>query len=133
VLRLGVLQAQLAIVPAKYIQIIETMSIRILPLVWSLAGLLAGGIIGASFGVIQNAASRRHLERQQAGQLNNGWAVMPSSMRRIAYLLGALALVQLIFPLLFTTGYQWWVSVGVVTGYGLLLFVQLRQRLAQTH
>jgi len=39
--------------------------------------------------------------------------------------------VQLFCPLLFTNGYQWWVSGGVAAGYGTMLFLQLRQRLSE--
>jgi len=48
-------------------------------------------------------------------------------MKRVAYLLVALVLVQIVCPLLFIDGSQWWVSGGVVVGYGALLFRQLRQ------
>ncbi len=54
---------------------------------------------------------------------------MPGSMRRVAYLLIVLALVQIISPALFAGGSQWWVSAGVAGGYGGLLLWQLRQRL----
>jgi hypothetical protein len=56
---------------------------------------------------------------------------MPGSMRRTAYLLVALALVQLVCPLLFTNGCQWWVSGGVVLGYGALLYRGLRGKMAR--
>ena len=102
-------------------------------LVWSLAGLFGGALIGASFGAIQEAALRRHRKREQAGKLNSGWGIVPGSMRRVAFLLAALALIQLTFPLLFTNGFQWWVSGGVVAGYGTMLLLQLRQRLSETH
>ena len=49
---------------------------------------------------------------------------------RVAYLLVAMALVQLICPLLFADGVQWVVSAGVLFGYGSVLFRQLKQRLA---
>jgi hypothetical protein len=40
-------------------------------------------------------------------------------------------LVQMICPMLFKDGStQWWVSGGVVAGYGLMLALQLRQRLS---
>src|SRR5258708_296444 len=39
-------------------------------------GLLAGAIIGLSFGYVQEAAWRRHQRLQQEGKFNNGWAVM---------------------------------------------------------
>jgi hypothetical protein len=98
----------------------------------SVAGLIAGGAIGLGFGLIQGAAQRRYEKLQQIGQLKNGWAVMPGSMRRVTYLLMALALVQVISPALFADGTQWWVSIGVVGGYGALLFWQLRQRMIST-
>jgi hypothetical protein len=95
-----------------------------------LAALAAGGLIGYVFGTIQQIALRRNEKRQETGQLNSGWAVMPGSGRRVAYLLIALVLVQLICPLFFVNGSQWWVSGGVVLGYGTILYRQLRQRQA---
>jgi hypothetical protein len=94
-------------------------------------GLIAGGMIGFAFGVIQNAALRRNEKRQLEGKLNNGWRVMPGSGVRVAYLMIALVLVQIICPLLFKDGTQWWVSAGVVIGYGIVLFRQLQQQLAR--
>jgi hypothetical protein len=102
----------------------ETYLIEILR---SLVALILGGAIGVAFGLIQNAARRRHEKLQENGKLNNGWAVMPGSMRRVAYLLIALVLVQMISPALFAGFSQWCVSAGVVAGYGALLFGQLRQ------
>jgi len=92
--------------------------------------IAAGGLIGVTFGSIQEAAARRNQQLQSAGELNSGWAVMPGSMRRVAYLLVALAGVQFFCPLLFKNGCQWWVSGGLVAGYGAMLWRQLRRRLA---
>jgi hypothetical protein len=111
----------------------KTMQIQIMPLIWSVTAALAGILIGLSFGKLQTLAWRRHQRLAQAGKMDTGWTVMPGSMRRVGYLLVALALVQLLCPLLFTNGYQWWVSGGVVAGYGTILFLQLRQRLSQPH
>lgn len=97
----------------------------------SATALSAGVLIGLAFGAIQKAAAKKNQQLQSAGRLQSGWAVMPGSMRRIAYLLVALAGVQLICPLLFTNGCQWWVSGGVAAGYGLCLYWQLRHRLAE--
>jgi hypothetical protein len=96
----------------------------------SVVALTAGTMIGYSFGLIQKAAARRNQHLHASGHLQSGWAVMPGSMRRVAYLLVALAGVQLICPLLFTGGYQWWVSGGVVVGYGSILLQELRRRRA---
>ena len=97
-------------------------------MIQSLTALLVGAIIGVGFGMLQDAARRRYEKRQQSGELKSGWAVMPGSGARVAYLLIALVLIQLICPLLFQNGTQWWVSGGVVGGYGIALFRQFRQR-----
>jgi hypothetical protein len=107
------------------------MGFQLTTLAKAMLALLAGGTIGASFGLIQQAAWRRHQKLQDTGKFNTGWAVMPGSTRRVAYLLVALVLVQLVCPLLFTDGLQWSVSAGVASGYGLVLFRQLRQRSSQ--
>jgi hypothetical protein len=106
------------------------MQIQLVNVLWSTSGLMVGALIGAAFGMIQDAARRRYQRRQQNGSFTNGWAVMPGSMRRVAYLLVALAFVQFACPLLFVDGIQWWVSGGVVAGYGWMLYKQLRDRLA---
>src|SRR2546422_645365 len=94
------------------------MHIQILDVVRSLGALLAGGVIGFAFGTFQNLALRRNQKRQQSGELTNGWAVMPGSMRRVAWLLVTLVAVQILCPLLFADGSQWWVSGGLLIGYG---------------
>ncbi len=99
----------------------------------AIIGLISGGLIGVGFGTIQNAARLRNERLQQSGELNTGWAVMPGSGMRVAYLLVVLVLVQIACPLLFSDGTQWWVSGGVVGGYGLVLFQQLRERMSQNN
>ncbi len=94
-----------------------------------LAALVGGGLIGLSFGRLQQAATRRHQELAQSGQLKAIWTLIPGAGARVAYLLIALALVQLICPLLFVDGTQWFVSAGLLVGYGLTLYSQLRLRL----
>ena len=103
------------------------MQIQLMVVIRSLAALIAGGVIGLGFGLVQQIALRRNQKLEQSGRLQSGWAVMPGSMKRVAYLLVALVLVQIVCPLLFIDGSQWWVSAGVVVGYGALLFRQLRQ------
>jgi len=94
--------------------------------------LLAGGMIGYTFGVIQVSAALRYEKLQLQGKFTSGWAATPGSFRRVAYLLVALALVQFLFPVFFTVGgaSQWCVSGGVVGGYGWTLYRQMRKRLA---
>ena len=103
------------------------MTTSLIDILRSLLGLTLGGTIGLGFGLIQDAAHRRLVKRQDSGRLNNGWAVMPGSMRRVAYLLVALVAVQIASPALFADGTQWWVSAGVAGGYGAMLFWELRR------
>ena len=95
----------------------------------TIVGLGAGSLIGYAFGLLQNAALRHHQQLEQSGKLKSAWSLMPGSGARVAYLLTALALVQLICPLIFEGGTQWVVSGGVVFGYGWMLLIQLRLRL----
>jgi hypothetical protein len=106
------------------------MPAQLMNLFISLAALIAGFMIGAGFGMVQNAARRRYEKRQTVGKLKSGWAVMPGSAKRVMYLVLTLVLVQIVCPLLFKGGIQWWVSGGVVLGYGLILYRQLRERLS---
>jgi hypothetical protein len=97
-----------------------------------LAGVLAGSTIGYAFGLLQAVALRRNEERQRSGKLKNGWSLMPGSGARVAYLLLLLIGIQLICPMLFRGGTEWWVSGGLVLGYGWTLFKQLQLRRSET-
>ena len=99
-------------------------------LLMAAAGLMAGLTIGFAFGKVQEAAYKRNMERQQLGRLQSGWSVMPGSFTRVAMLLLALALVQMVCPLLFVRNTEWWVSGGLVCGYGWMLYRQMRQRMS---
>jgi hypothetical protein len=94
----------------------------------SILGLIAGGFIGAGFGLVQESARQRNERLQKTGKLKSGWAVMPGSGKRVVYLLVALVLIQMVCPLLFNEGVRWWVSLGVAGGYGFILFRQLGRR-----
>jgi hypothetical protein len=97
----------------------------------SIAALVVGGMIGCAFGALQNVARRQNEKREAEGTMKSGWSLMPGSGVRVAYLLITLVLIQFICPMLFNNGStQWWVSGGVVAGYGLMLALQLRQRLS---
>jgi hypothetical protein len=93
-------------------------------------GFIVGGLIGAAFGAIQNAAALRHEKREAAGGLKSGWVLIPGSMRRVAFLMVALVLVQIGLPMLFDGMSQWMVSGGVILGYGLMLSLQLRRKIS---
>ncbi|HZR21413.1 MAG TPA: hypothetical protein VFE51_29290 [Verrucomicrobiae bacterium] len=95
-----------------------------------MVAVTAGGAIGYLFGMIQARALRRNEQRHKSGELSNGWEVMPGSATRVAYLLIVLVAIQFVCPLLFKNGTQWFVSAGVVLGYGYVLYRRLMQRKA---
>jgi p-aminobenzoyl-glutamate transporter AbgT len=97
-----------------------------------IAAFVVGGIIGTGFGFIQEAARRRNEKKQAEGRLNNMMGVMAGSGARVAYLLITLLLVQLICPMLFREGIKWWVSGGLVLGYGIMLYRDLRKRVSDS-
>jgi hypothetical protein len=108
------------------------MQPQLISLILPPTALIAGGMIGYTFGLIQAAAARRYERLQLQGKFTSGWNATPGSFRRVAYLLVALALVQFLFPMFFAPGgsSRWCVSAGVVAGYGWTLYKQLRQRRA---
>jgi len=107
------------------------MTTELIYMLQSLVGLMVGVFIGVGFGMVQDAARQRNERLQEGGKLKSGWAVMPGSGKRVVYLLVALVLIQILCPLLFNDGIQWWVSVGVAGGYGFMLFRQLSRRKAR--
>ncbi len=108
------------------------MQTQILDVLRVLAGLAAGGVIGFGFGQLQEAALRQHTKLEKAGKLKTAWSLIPGSGGRVAYLLIALVLIQLICPLLFADGTQWMVSAGLLLGYGWMLLAKLRTRVRES-
>lgn len=93
--------------------------------------VIVGAGIGYAFGLLQDAALRRNELRARLGQFNNGWSLMPGSGARVALLLVALVLIQFVCPMLFADHTQWWVSGGLLAGYGWTLYRQLRAKRVQ--
>lgn len=94
-----------------------------------LGALVLGGVIGLAFGLVQKTALLRNKKLQEVGGLSSGWAIMPGSMRRVAFLMIALVLVQVACPLFFQSdSVQWVVSAGVLLGYGWTLLDLFRTR-----
>jgi len=91
---------------------------------------VVGAAIGFAFGRLQNFALRQHQRQVETGELKSPWRIMPGSGGRVALLLIALVLIQVVCPMLFADGTQWWVSGGLLAGYGWTLFQQLRHRRA---
>ena len=107
------------------------MDIHFIDILRSAAAVLVGGVIGLAFGTLQAAALRRHEQKERAGDFKNAWSIMPGSGARVAYLLVTLVVIQIVCPMLFADGTQWWVSGGVLAGYGWHLLQRLRRRRAQ--
>ena len=86
----------------------------------STAALTLGVVIGLVFGLIEERIQRRREKsataQPAAGQPGSG------TMRRTAYLLVALVVVQVLCPMLFTDGQQWSVSAGLLVGFGMVLY-----------
>jgi len=98
-----------------------------------LRSVLAAGvgvIIGLAFGRLQKIARQQHQRMVDAGEFKSPWRIMPGSGGRVALLLIALVLIQVVCPMLFADGTQWWVSGGLLAGYGWILLQQLRHRRA---
>lgn len=96
-----------------------------------ITALIVGGAIGVGFGKVQDYARRTNEKRQAEGKVVTGWNVMPGSGGRVALLLLLLVAIQVICPLLFTDGIQWWVTGGLGAGYGVMLYFQLQQKLSR--
>lgn len=97
----------------------------------TLSAVLIGLAVGYSFGLLQENARRRNAALQSAGELKLGVQQLPGTGRRIAYLLLSLLAVQLLCPLLFRDGIQWLVSGGLLVGYAIPMWSQLRARLRE--
>ena len=93
----------------------------------SLAVIVGAGI-GVAFGYLQNIALRRNQKQVETGEFKSGWNIMPGSGGRVALLLISLVIIQLVCPLLFADGTQWWVSGGLLAGYGFMLYRTLREK-----
>lgn len=91
-------------------------------------GLAAGTGIGYAFGLLQAVALRHNEKLQLSGKRLTGWNVLPGSGGRVVLLLLLLMLIQVVCPMLFRDGIQWWVTGGVLLGYGWTLFRQLSLR-----
>ena len=96
-------------------------------LLTSLAVIVGVGI-GLAFGYLQNVALRRNQKQVETGEFKSGWNLMPGSGARVAYLLLTLVLIQIICPMLFNGSTQWWVSGGLLAGYGFMLYRTLREK-----
>ena len=106
------------------------MDLHLFAIVRAVVALGAGSLIGLGFGLLQRAAQRKNEQLEATGRLKSGWSLMPGSGARVAYLLVTLALIQLVCPILFVEGTQWWVSGGLLLGYGWMLLQQLLRRRA---
>lgn len=104
------------------------MNPSIVTLMLALLAFIVGGLIGVAFGAVQRVAKHRYEKRQEHGTFSNAWMAMPGSFTRVAFLLLALVVIQIGWPILFEGNSQWMVSAGVVLGYGWMLLKEFRKR-----
>ena len=102
------------------------MTFTLIEITRALVGLVAGIAIGYGFGVMQKKARGKNEQLQNEGRLANGWLVMPGAMKRVSYLLIGLAGIQFFFPVLSIGRAPWFVSSGVVLGYGWILIKHIQ-------
>ncbi len=105
---------------------------NILAVLSPVLGLAIGFGVGAGFGWFQQAAKRYNQRQEAQGNFKSVWRIMPGAGARVVFLLLALVLIQILCPQLFVDGTQWWVTGGVVGGYGLMLYKALREHMAQS-
>ncbi|HEY9154455.1 MAG TPA: hypothetical protein VIM69_04950 [Opitutaceae bacterium] len=103
----------------------------LIDLVKGTIAVLVGFGVGYSFGLMQENARLRNAALQAKGNFKLGVKQLPGTGRRIAYLLLSLLAAQLICPLLFRDGVQWLVSGGLLIGYGIPMWGQMRARLRE--
>jgi hypothetical protein len=93
----------------------------------SLGALLFGGAVGIIFGILQHRALLRDQKRQEGKSLKRRRLVIPSSFRRIFYLIMLLMAIQYVCPFLFRdSSTQWILTAGIVIGYGWTLLKRIR-------
>ncbi len=94
--------------------------------------LSAGAVIfgigtGITFGTLQHKALLRDQQMQSAKEYKKRRLVVPSSFRRIFYLVIMLMVIQYTAPMLFkNTSTQWILTAGIIIGYGWTLVRRLR-------
>jgi hypothetical protein len=95
--------------------------------IYAIAAVMAGALVGGAFARLQLAALRRHQARLDQGRSINALLSVPGSFSRVALVLIALVLMQIVFPALFPGINKWCVSAGVVLSYGWMLAQRLRR------
>ena len=96
-------------------------------IIFPLLALLAGVSIGYPFGLLQTTA-----DKQRDGKPTGKWpAFLSGKGARITYLILTLVVIQLTCPFFFVAAIRWWVSGGVMLGYGWTLCRQISLRLKE--
>jgi hypothetical protein len=93
----------------------------------SLGALIIGLGVGVTFGTLQHKALLRDQIKQANKDYKKRRLVVPSSFRRIFYLVISLLVIQYAAPILFhTSSTQWVLTAGIIVGYGWTLVRRLR-------
>ena len=93
----------------------------------SISGLLTGVAVGVTFGMFQHRALLRDQKQQETKGVQKRRLVVPSSFRRIFYLVITLLVIQIVCPILFKeSAIQWIITAGIIVGYGWTLLKRIR-------
>jgi len=87
-------------------------------------GLILGMAIGGTFARLQLLALRRNELLEQRQQLPGLLRQLPGAGGRVAFLLVALVLVQVLFP----AADKWWLSGGLVITYAIPFLWRLKDK-----
>jgi len=95
-------------------------------------GLVLGIVIGGTYAWLQLSALRKNEQRQQQGQPIRMGGMVPGSMTRVALLLMALVLVQVVVPNeLKTTKFYWSLTISLGLTYSVPFFWKLKDMMSR--
>jgi L-asparagine transporter-like permease len=95
-------------------------------------GVVLGVLIGGVYAVLQLSALRKNEQRQQQGEPVRIGGMVPGSMTRVALLLMALVLVQVLVPNdKKTTSFYWSLTISLAVTYSVPFFWKLKDMMSR--
>ncbi len=90
----------------------------------AILGLVLGALIGMAFAWLQLQALRRNELLEQQKEVPGWLKQVPGSMGRVAFLLMAFVLAQILFPVANVV----WMAAGVAVAYAIPFILRLRDK-----
>ena len=95
-------------------------------------GVVLGVLIGGVYAALQLSALRKNEQRQKQGDPIRVGGMVPGSMTRVALLLVALVLVQVVVPNeLKTTKFYWSLTISLGLTYSVPFFWKLKDMMSR--